>query len=165
MRIYFMRHGDYKKESLNKLGKKQVKYSSRYLENMNISCVYSSPITRCMESALIANKILKKEIIIDERLREREKIAAMRTSDNEKWFKNYLNVNYSSKNPEGAKQFFSRISDFVNDIKAKHNDEDSVLVVGHSSTLYALAAYFYEVEDEAVWMAMGNASIVCFETK
>lgn len=165
MRIYFMRHGDYNKESLNSLGKKQVKYSSRYLKDVNIVDIYSSPLTRCKESALIASKLLKKEIIIDERLREREKIAAMRNSDDEKWFKNYLNVNYSCKKPEGAKQFFSRIKEFVLDIKEKHSEEENILVVGHSSTLYALAAYFYNIVDEAVWMAMGNGSIVCFEIK
>ena len=89
-----MRHGDYDKSSLNSIGKKQVKYSSKYLKDVNIVSIYSSPLTRCKESALIASKLLKKEIIIDERLREREKIAAMRNSDDEKWFKNYLNVNY-----------------------------------------------------------------------
>ena len=165
MRIYFMRHGDYREKSLNSLGKKQVKYSSRYLSNCNIVSIYSSPLTRCMESALIVNKLLKKDIIVDDRLKEREKIASMRTSDDEKWFKNYLNVNYSSKKPEGAKQFFSRIKEFVLDIKEKHSEEENILVVGHSSTLYALAAYFYNVVDEAVWMAMGNGSIVCFEIK
>jgi len=165
MRIYFMRHGDYNKESLNSLGKKQIKYTSKYLCNANIASIYCSPLTRCKESALIASKLLKKEIVIDERLKEREKIASMRTSDDEKWFKNYLNIKYSSKNPEGAKQFFSRIREFVVDVINKHDDSENVLVVGHSSTLYALGAYFYGAEDEAVWMAMGNGSVVCFETK
>ena len=160
-----MRHGDYKGESLNNLGKKQVKYSARYLVDCNIACVYCSPLVRCKESALIANKLLKKAVVIDERLKEREKIASMRTSDDEKWFKNYLNINYSSKKPEGAKQFFSRIKEFIIDIKEKYKEEDNVLVVGHSSTLYALAAYFYNAVNEAVWMAMGNGSIVCFEIK
>lgn len=160
-----MRHGDYNSESLNNFGKKQVKYSSKYLLDCNIVSIYSSPLKRCKESALIANKLLKKDIIIDERLKEREKIASMRTSDDEKWFKNYLNINYSSKKPEGAKQFFSRIKEFIMDVKEKYSEEDNILVVGHSSTLYALAAHFYNVVDEAVWMAMGNGSIVCFEIK
>lgn len=160
-----MRHGDHIENKLNKLGKKQVEFSSKYLEKLNISKIYCSPINRCKESACIASRVLKKDIIIDNRLREREKIASQREEKDLEWYNNYLNVNYSSSDPEGAKEFFGRIKDFVEYIIRKHDFSENVLLVGHSSTLYALAAYFYGVKSEAIWMALGNGSIVCFETK
>ena len=160
-----MRHGDYDESKLNRLGKKQIKYSACYLKQANISKIYSSPITRCLESSKIVNKILNKEIAIDSRLSEREKIASMRGEDDQEWFDNYLNINYSSNNPEGAKEFFDRIKSFVEEALCSHDDNENILIVGHSSTLYALTAYFYGAQKEIVWMAMGNGSIVCFETK
>ena len=160
-----MRHGDHVNDNLNGLGKKQVKFSSYYLRGVNISKIYCSPINRCMESARIVGKTLKKDIVVDNRLKEREKIASMRSEEDKEWYDNYLNVNYSCKSPEGAKEFFCRIKSFVDDVISKHNDSENILVVGHSSTLYALGAYFYGIKDNAVWMAMGNGSVVCFETK
>ena len=58
-----MRHGDYSKEKLTRLGKKQVKFSSEYLKKCNIDKIYSSPTTRCIQSSEIVSKVLNKQLI------------------------------------------------------------------------------------------------------
>lgn len=163
MRIYLMRHGDYSKEKLTRLGKKQVKFSSEYLKKCNIGKIYSSPTTRCIQSSEIVSKVLNKQFEVRRELNERSKIASLRDNDKEEWFKNYLNMNYSCKNIGGSKEFFDRVKSLINEVISNSNKDENILFVGHSSISYAMAAYFFKEKEWVTWMAMGNASIICFE--
>lgn len=165
MRIYLMRHGDYNNERLTRLGKKQVKFSSEYLKKCNISKIYSSPSRRCIESSEIVSKVLNKKYEVREEINERNKIASLRDNDEEEWFENYLNMNYSCKDKEGSKEFFSRVRNLIEEVINNNNLDDNILFVAHSSISYAMAAYFFKEREYATWMAMGNASIICFEVK
>lgn len=165
MRIYLMRHGDYNGERLTRLGKKQVKFSSEYLKKCNISKIYSSPSIRCIESSEIVSKVLNKKYEVRNELNERSKIASHRDNDKEEWFKNYLNINYSCKDKEGSKEFFSRVRNLIEEVIKNNNLDENILFVAHSSISYAMSAYFFKEKENATWMAMGNASIICFEVK
>ena len=81
MKIYILRHGQtewnkenrvaYNKELLlNETGLKQAEYARKQLENIDYDLVISSPFIRAKTTAEIANNG-RKEIIIDERLSER----------------------------------------------------------------------------------------------
>lgn len=167
MRIFFIRHGDHKADKLTHVGKKQIKYASEYLKRENIVAIYSSDTKRCVDSAKIISKILKLPVKFCHDLREREKIENIVTPDDQTWYNNYLNKNYSHTNPEGGKEFFDRVNTILQDVISKHYAKnENVLLVGHSCNAYAIASYVYNnTNDFANWLALGNASIVCFEIK
>ena len=58
MKIIFIRHGDYnpKTEKLTLLGKLQMLFVRKYLENERVDLVLSSPKLRALEGAKILNK-------------------------------------------------------------------------------------------------------------
>ncbi|MBQ3493882.1 MAG: histidine phosphatase family protein [Clostridia bacterium] len=164
MIIYLLRHGDYDKSgSLSELGKKQIKLIAKNLVNENIDAIYCSPIQRCVECSKIINKKLKLEVEFDERIRERDKVLGEPKTQQEKlWWENYLNPSFSSRNPEGCKEFFERVFDFVEELKNKK--QSRVLVIAHSALLYAMLYYVYKPQNQlAIWNSLSNGGYVRFE--
>ena len=164
MIIYLLRHGEYKQNGdLSKLGKKQIKLIAQNLKTENIDAIYSSTIKRCVQSAEILNKKLRLGIVYDERLKERGKLTDQPRNEQEKlWWQNYLNSNFSNQNPEGCKDFFERVFEFVEKLKTKK--QSRVLLVAHSALLYALLYYVYKPQSEfAVWNSLSNGGYVRFE--
>ena len=74
-------------------------------------------------------------------------------------------MNYSCKDKEGSKEFFSRVRNLIEEVIKNNNLDENILFVAHSSISYAMSAYFFKEKENATWMAMGNASIICFEVK
>ena len=81
MRIYLVRHGEIEsnvqktyagisEESLNSNGQRQVSLLSSRLEGKGISRIYTSPLTRAIETAEILKQKLKVPVIVEKELRE-----------------------------------------------------------------------------------------------
>jgi len=164
-RLVFVRHGDDINDRLTRLGKKQAKILAKQLDVEGIDAIFCSPKNRAFKTAKILARHLKiADVVIDERLDEREKISSTTNNEDLKEFKlNYLNTDYSHKNPEGCKQYFKRILDFLNEIRTK-NQGKTVLIVGHSSFTYVLLSYVYGSQNtEAIWSRVSNCAKLCFE--
>lgn len=167
IKIIFVRHGKDKNDKLTCLGKCQTKLLIKELEYENICKIYSSPKGRTVQTAQIVSKKLGiKNITIDYRITEREKIEDnMTQSEIDEYNKNYLNPNFSRQNPEGCKEYYDRVTDFLSDILNSANDNETILIVGHSSMCYILNAYLCNMsrKQNLNWIRLGNCSKICFE--
>ncbi len=166
MIIYLVRHGEYKRDKLTMFGRKQIKILYKTLKHISFDICFCSPIKRCVQSAkiLCKNKIA---ILTDARLTERQQLSHKPTSNEElNWWENYLNLEYrSSKNlPEDCSCFFDRIYNFLNFIKSRYNNANNILIVAHSSAVYAFLSYFYKIKSkEIIWNGLELASCLKFE--
>ena len=116
MQIIYIHHGFIDKstphsqqKSLHKLGKKDVKLVAELLnifqaQSNSIKAIYSSPYLRCEQTAKIANKHLKLDIVYDDRLNEIEKT-------------------------ETLVDLYARTREFVADIVHKYDKKDSAVCV------------------------------------
>ncbi len=70
--IYLIRHGEKSEDgkSLTGTGKKQINYLAKRLFKIGIDKIYSSNISRCIESAKILSGVLGKKVVYDQSLRE-----------------------------------------------------------------------------------------------
>ncbi len=174
MKIYLIRHGEcnsnvkyiynYKDEDINEKGIEQAKELSKKIKDINYDIVISSPLLRAKHTAEIIN-INNKEIIFDDRIREREHGSLEGVpidSINKKDFYNY----YSKSKYEGAETLpdvVERVSSFLQDLKNK--DYNSVLIVAHSGVSRAFYAYFKGIpKDGNFWdLGMKNTEIKEYE--
>ena len=168
MKIIFLRHGDYKIDKLTKLGKKQASLSYYDLYYENVQKIYCSPITRTFQTAsIIAKKLHIKEIIADDRLKEREHLRPESLAEVQKQYnENYLNAEFSMRNPEGCKEFIERVFSFLDEAINENLQEDkNILIVGHSSMAYVINSYFTGIpsNNQLVWMRLGNCSKIAYE--
>ena len=151
MKIFYIRHGqtDWNVKKivqgttdipLNKTGIMQAKEAQKKVMDKNINLILSSPLSRAKETAEIINEVLGVELILDERLRERnygtlEGKSHLDINDGEVW---------CSEHPEtleNLNQVFERISGFLDDIKIRYADR-TILVVSHGGTTSAFNWYF-----------------------
>lgn len=168
MKIIFVRHGDYKDNKLTKVGKKQARLSYYDLYYENIKKIYCSPLPRTIQTAeIIAKKLGIKEITKEERLKEREHLRVDAKTEKQKLHNdNYLNAEFSMQNPEGCKEFIQRIFSFLDQAISENIEQDNnLLIVGHSSTIYVINSYFTGIPEnnQLVWLRLGNCSKIAYE--
>lgn len=156
MKVYIVRHGEcnsnvlgiynYKSEDLNEKGIKQAKFLKEQIKSIEFDAIFSSPLIRAIHTAEIINNG-DLDIIIDERLREREsgllEGKPTNTTDREDYWDYYSKTNYG--NEERIPDLFNRVKDFLEELKAK--DFKSVLIVAHSGVSKAFSAYFEGIQD------------------
>ena len=87
-RVYFVRHAqpehDWKEDRTRPLteeGKKDSEIVLEFLKDKKIDAFYCSPYKRSMDTIADAAAFFSKEIITDERLREREKVLMETTTE------------------------------------------------------------------------------------
>ncbi len=176
MKVLFLRHGECVNQGeknyhmqdtgLTRNGIAQCKHSAKYLQNENIACIYSSPKKRAIESAKIIAKYIKAPIVIIEDIDERFKIETPSNSAEKEVYDNYLNYNYKNKNYQTCKDFVdSTIKGLKKVIKNHQKKGENALIVGHSSNLYALNAYFNGIPEngQIVWMQCSNGACIKYE--
>ena len=166
IRICFVRHGDAKNDNLTRLGKKQAKDAIKQLEYENIKKIYCSPLNRCIQTATIISKKLGLEIEIIEDLKERTKIRNPKTKEEYEVNENYLNYNYINKNHETCNTYINKSFKAFDYILSDHKGkDDNILIVAHSSTIYALNSYICGIPQDGNinWLRIGNCSKICYE--
>lgn len=168
MIIMYVRHAEAKKEKLTKFGKKQCKLAVKKKDTIEFSKIYCSSTPRCIKTARYFQRRYKLPMDVCEGLKERQ-LLSTRNPQNEKeqeWYENYMNPFYSSTEPEGCKEYLTRnFVEFEKMINEHLEKQENIIVVGHSSTLYALYNFIHGINanEDLVWSRAGNCSKVYFE--
>lgn len=178
MKVYFIRHGESEvnvRQEINEdvsrivhltpLGKKQAEEAGKKLKGKGIEVIFCSPFTRTKETAEILNKVLKKKIIVDKRIREIylgfegenvERYREARRASGEGHF------NFKIRGAENFADAAERFKDFIEELRSENYD--SVLVVTHEIGLMLAGYLFGKVKKEEVAKEkFGNCEIVEFE--
>lgn len=154
--LYLVRHGESQANSagliscnlqglgLTKLGKEQIaKIAATKLTSLEFDCIYTSPLLRTIESAIIINDLYKgkKEIIIDDRIKEidygyynnknkkevdrkiGETLSRIMAGDNSIRF---------GENGENESEIMERIYDFLIDLAKKNQN---CVVITHQGVI------------------------------
>lgn len=164
MKIYLVRHGqvnhNLKKiyynvdEDLNETGVKEAYELKKQLFNICYDVIISSPLKRAIHTANIINHD-HKDIIIDERLRERDPgNVSGKTFDetNRKEYWNYYSkLQYGTS--ENIRNFFERIKDFLDELKDKNYK--SIIIVAHSGVSKAFYGYFNGIPEDGQFLTLG----------
>ena len=164
MKVYLARHGqcnsnlnkiyNYKNEDLNETGIEQAKQLREKLTNIDIDVIYSSPLLRAKHTAEIIN-INNKEILFDERLREREHGSlegkSIDVTDREEYWNYYTTARYGTE--ERIPELFDRVKSFLDELKNK--EYNSVLIVAHSGVSKAFYAYFNGIPEDGRFLNLG----------
>ncbi len=166
MIIMYVRHGEAEDDKLTEFGKKQCELMVMQNESVKFSKIYSSPMNRCIETSKYLAEKYNLEIEVVSKLDERKTLGRDPETEHEKeWFENYLNPLFSSKSPEGCKEFVDRTAVVLDEIIKQHKHKnENVIISAHSCSLYAIMAYFNkDKQGDINWYRAGNCSKVYFE--
>jgi alpha-ribazole phosphatase/probable phosphoglycerate mutase len=164
VKLFLIRHGQTrwnvegryqgdKDIELNHTGIKQAKLASKYLSRVEFSNIYSSPLTRAMETARIINGRRGLDIKVIEDLKEMHfgkwegmkfgKINSKYHHDYQKWLDDPYNN--SPTGGESFKQLSGRTVSAVNGIVAGNSDGSSVAVVSHGGVILSLLVHWLQI--------------------
>lgn len=164
MKIFLVRHGEvnhnlYKMysnedEDLNETGIKQAEELKAKIEKLEYDIVISSPLLRAKHTAKIIN-CKNKNIIIDERLKERDPGSlngqSLEVTDREEYWNYYSKIKYGTS--ESMIILFDRVKEFLDELKNK--EYKSVLIVAHSGVSKAFYAYFNGIPEDGKFLKLG----------
>lgn len=174
MKIYIARHGQtdwnvqHKAQGrsdipLNETGIKQAEALRENIKGLKFDAVYASPLQRAAKTAEIATDG-KVEIQFDDRLMERS-FGDYEGREINGWVEatgydiGDLKLNTNVGNIEPVRDVLARTKAFLDDIKAKHNDDDVVLVVAHGQVARGFHHNLVGYTDDTDWWSVeyGNA--------
>lgn len=168
MVIMFVRHGDANEKGLTELGKHQCELMCEGEEKYKFSKIYCSSVERCKLTAEYLKNYFNIEVEYFDKLRDREVLSDAPQNEQEQlWYDNYLNKNFSSKSPEGCKEFLERNFNVFDEIIKNHkNKNENVILVAHSCTFYAIQEYFNKTAGSEInYYRLSNCAKVYFEIR
>lgn len=156
MKFIFVRHGQtlfnqlgltqgWCDSPLTYQGIKQVEQLEGKLRNKKIDAIYSSPLGRAYQTASILNCHRQLKINRDERLKEiffgcfegsSEYLRDHFQVESSTWMDD-LKMDYKAYEGENLYEVVGRHYDFLKDVIKKHNENQTILVVGHGCSLHA----------------------------
>ena len=156
MKIYLVRHGESQSnllkiyntvdKDLNDTGIRQAEGLIDDVDKIDYDVIISSPLVRAYHTAEIIN-VHHKEIIIDDRLREREAGNLVgkphSTFDRDEFWNYNSTIHYDDE--EWVPHLFDRIKYFLDELK--DDDYNTVLIVAHSGVSKAFSFYFEGMGD------------------
>jgi broad specificity phosphatase PhoE len=155
MKVYLIRHGESMGNAigihqgqkndfpLSERGKKQSDFLGKRFRDVEISAVYSSDLARAKETADFISNAKGLTTITDARLRERDFGIIGEENDIMRAWKNFLSQaakngadpwGVSPPNGESDKDHFDRVKSFFEDLRKRHGEDDSAVVVAHGGT-------------------------------
>ena len=183
--IIFLRHGQAKNNTdrilagrtegipLTEIGIKQAEHTAEFLQHMNISAVYSSPIQRAKHTAEIVGKHNSLDVTIDERLIELD-MGKFTGMPYDEIFNSHGNVFMKFYNGEleiahnGVETFSDvkkRVLGLVDHVIANHPDENVVLVT-HMDPIKAMLSTIVDLSATNLFeLIIANASLNIFKEK
>ena len=146
-KVYFVRHAqpehDWEEDRTRPLteeGKKDSEIVLEFLKDKKIDTFYCSPYKRSMDTIAEAAAFFTKEIITDERLREREKGS---DGNNHGMFqKRWADHDYHEDGGESIVMVQNRNIEALNEILADNTDKESV--IGTHGTALSTILNFYD---------------------
>ena len=160
--------GRHLESHLTEKGKMQVKETARLLKNMSISKIYSSPVTRTIETTQIVGEELGLDYEIDDRLYEID-LGKLAGTNYDEVLNKYGNLflsfymgDDSVLSNHGVESFTavkSRIRDLLDQIMTRHNNHN-VLLVTHLDPIKAAISYILDLKPESLFKwHMRNAAL------
>jgi 2,3-bisphosphoglycerate-dependent phosphoglycerate mutase len=176
----FMRHGQadnnvnrilvgrHLESHLTEKGKMQVKDTAQLLKSMSISKIYSSPVTRTIETTQIVGEELGLDYEIDDRLYEID-LGKLAGTNYDEVLNKYGNLflsfymgDDSVLSNHGVESFTavkSRIRDLLDQVMTRHNNHN-VLLVTHLDPIKAAISYMLDLKPESLYKwHMRNAAL------
>ena len=176
----FMRHGQadnnvnrvlvgrHLESHLTEKGQTQVKETAQLLKNMSISKIYSSPVTRAIETTQIVGEELGLDYEIDDRLYEID-LGKLAGTNYDEVLNKYGNLflsfymgDDSVLSNHGVESFTavkSRVRDLLDQVMVKH-DNHNVLLVTHLDPIKAAISYILDLKPESLYKwHMRNAAL------
>ena len=183
--IIFLRHGQAKNNTdrilagrtegipLTETGVKQAEHTADFLQHMNISAIYSSPIQRAKHTAEIVGKHNSLDVTIDDRLIELD-MGKFTGMPYDEIFNNHGNVFMKFYNGEleiahnGVETFSDvkkRVLGIVDHVIQNHPDENVVLVT-HMDPIKAMLSTIVDLSATNLFeLIIANASLNIFREK
>ncbi|HZA64667.1 MAG TPA: histidine phosphatase family protein [Nitrososphaeraceae archaeon] len=160
--------GRHLESHLTEQGKMQVKDTARLLKSMSISKIYSSPVTRTIETAQIVGEELGLDYEIDDRLYEID-LGKLAGTNYDEVLNKYGNLflsfymgDDSVLSNHGVESFTavkSRVRDLLDQIMTRHNNQN-VLLVTHLDPIKAAISYILDLKPESLYKwHMRNAAL------
>ncbi|HEX5187428.1 MAG TPA: histidine phosphatase family protein [Nitrososphaeraceae archaeon] len=178
--VIFMRHGQadnnvnrilvgrHLESHLTKQGRMQVKETAKLLRNMSVSKIYSSPVTRTVETTQIVAEELGLDYEIDDRLYEIDLGKLAGTNYDEvldkygNLFLSFYMGDDSVLSNHGVESFTavkSRIRDLLDQVMVRHKNQN-VLLVTHLDPIKAVISYILDLKPESLYKwHMRNAAL------
>ncbi len=145
---------------LCELGRYRVKALARELADVSFSAVYSSDLSRTVETAQIIVNGYGVSVQTDPDLREfsygewegltLEEVKSQDSSGFAQRF-NLSDVEFAAPGGESAIQLLQRVRHFYAGALAKHSPDENVLVTAHGGSIRALALCLLDLPDEHFW--------------
>ena len=180
--IIFLRHGQAKNNTerilagrtpgvpLTEEGVEQSEKAAKFLEEMNISAIYSSPIERAKNTAEIVGKHISIDVKIDDRLIELDmgkftgkpydEIFSSHGNVFMKFYRGELEIAHNGV--ETFEEVKKRIRDMVDHVIDNHPDENVVLVT-HMDPIKAMLSTVVSFSPENLYeLIIPNASLNIF---
>ena len=160
--------GRHLESHLTEKGKRQVKETAKLLKSMSISKIYSSPVTRAIETTEIVGEELGLDYEIDDRLYEID-LGKLAGTNYDEVLNKYGNLflsfymgDDSVLSNHGVESFTavkSRIRDLLDQVMARHNDHN-ILLVTHLDPIKAAIADILDLKPESLYKwHMRNAAL------
>lgn len=170
--LYITRHGEtdwnrLKKimgrcdEPLNDTGIMQAHIAKKEIDKLDIDLIICSPLIRARQTAEIINEGRNIEMIIDDRLIERDYGEFEGTVKNDSYkdaWDYYMNIRYEKA--ENIQDFFKRIYVFLDDIKKRYKNKN-ILLVCHGGVSMPVECYFRKEIPEGSLSGTGLALRNC----
>lgn len=168
MKIIFVRHGqtNLKTSKLTRRGVSQIKGVAKYLENEKVDIIYCSPTTRTIQSAnILKDKLNVADLKIEKNLTERQFLTPEQAVLYKDFYdENYLNYDFDTEKFETCKDFIDRNFKAFKRIFSANKKDATVLIVAHSSTLYAINAFINGIpkNNQIIWLQCSNGAVIKF---
>lgn len=154
---------------LTESGIQQAQFAARCIEEMNISCIYTSPIQRAMESSQIVSKHNSIPVTPDERLseidvgdfagRKYDEITSIWGNVTLRFYQN--DIMLKDMNIETFDSIKNRVQDMVKFVLENHQDEN-VLLVTHMDPIKAMISATLNLSPEDIYgivIATGSLNV------
>ena len=154
---------------LTEKGRMQVKETAKLLKSMSISKIYSSPVTRTIETTeIVGEELGLVDYEIDDRLYEID-LGRLAGTNYDEVLNKYGNLflsfymgDDSVLSNHGVESFTavkSRVRDLLDQIMARHNKQN-VLLVTHLDPIKAAISYILDLKPESLYKwHMRNAAL------
>ncbi|MCR4734147.1 MAG: histidine phosphatase family protein [Treponema sp.] len=185
MELYLVRHGktDWNEQKrlqgnidihLNQAGKDSARELGKKLKDIEFDKIYSSPLSRALETAQLICASRNIPIITDERLREisfgeYEGITYEEWTNPSSPYRFFFNEDVTKYNPpakgESIDSLCARTKDFIqSEIEVLQGKCQRIMIVGHGALLAATLCYLENHGKEKFWAGglKGNCGLVKF---
>lgn len=151
IRIFFVRHAqpeyawkDERTRPLTEEGKRDAGKVLEFLRDKNIGKFYCSPYKRSIDTILKSAEYFRKEIVIDERLRERESgpNGNNREMFQRRWADHEFHENGGESIAMVQKRNIKALEEILSDCGAHGRREENVVIGTHGTALSSILNYY-----------------------